>query len=70
MIYIIKNNKKDKEKVKWVIEKVNESGGIGYATEKMNAYKQEALQLLREFPENSARKGLEDLVIYVTDRTY
>jgi octaprenyl-diphosphate synthase len=70
MIYIIKNNNTDKEKVKWVIQKVEESGGINYATEKMNAYKEEALQILHQFPESPVRKGLEDLVLYVTDRKY
>ena len=54
----------------WVIRKVNETGGIGYATEKMNEYKKEALNILCQFPENAARKGLEDLVLYVTDRKY
>jgi octaprenyl-diphosphate synthase len=70
MIYIIKNNNKDKEKVKWVIKKVEESGGIAYASEKMNAYKQEALQVLYQFPESEIRKGLEDMVLFVTDRKY
>jgi octaprenyl-diphosphate synthase len=70
MIYIVKNNNNDKEKVRWVIKKVEESGGISYAAEKMNAYKAEALQTLYEFPETSIRKGLEDLVLYVTDRKY
>ncbi len=70
MIYIIKNNNRDKEKVKWVIDMVEESGGISYATEKMNVYKNEALQILRQFAETPARKGLEDMVIYVTDRKY
>jgi octaprenyl-diphosphate synthase len=70
MIYIIKNNNRDKEKVKWVIDMVEESGGISYATEKMNEYKNEALQILRQFAETPARKGLEDMVIYVTDRKY
>src|SRR5882757_2874881 len=46
MIYIIKNNNKEKDKVQWVIKKVEESGGIDYATTKMNLYKEEALQLL------------------------
>jgi len=70
MIYIIKNNNTDKEKVDWVIGKVNESGGIAYAQEKMNAYKQEALDILLEFPETPIRKGLEDMVRFVTDRKY
>src|SRR6185295_10558476 len=70
IIFIIKNKNQDKEKVNWVIRKVNETGGIGYATEKMNEYKKEALNILCQFPENAARKGLEDLVLYVTDRKY
>jgi octaprenyl-diphosphate synthase len=36
----------------------------------MNEYKKEALNILGQFPENAARKGLEDLVLYVTDRKY
>ena len=67
---IIKNKNQDKEKVNWVINKVKEAGGIDYATEKMNEYKKEALVILYQFPENKARKGLEDLVLYVTDRKY
>lgn len=70
IIYIIKNNNKDKEKVSWVISKVKETGGINYAVEKMNQYKKEALDILHQFPENPARKGLEDLVLYVTERKY
>ena len=70
IIYIIKNKNKDKEKVKWVIDKVTEAGGIDYAIEKMNAYKKEALDILHQFPENPVRQGLEDLVLYVTDRKY
>lgn len=70
IIYIVKNNSRDTAKVKWVIDTVEKTGGIAYATEKMNAYKQEALAILHEFPENPVRQGLEDLVLYVTDRKY
>jgi octaprenyl-diphosphate synthase len=70
MIYIIKNKNRDREKVRWVIEQVEESGGIAYATEKMNAYKYEALAILHQFPEGPFRQGLEDMVLYVTDRKY
>jgi octaprenyl-diphosphate synthase len=70
IIYIVKNKNQDKEKVNWVINKVKEAGGIAYASEKMNDYKREALDILYQFPENPARKGLEDLVLYVTDRKY
>ncbi len=70
IIYILKNKNQDKEKVSWVIAQVEKAGGIKYATEKMNAYKKEALDILHEFPETPVRKGLEDLVLYVTDRKY
>lgn len=70
MIYIVKNNNTDKEKVRWVVKKVEESGGISYATERMNQYKNDALEVLRQFSETPVRKGLEDLVLYVTDRKY
>jgi octaprenyl-diphosphate synthase len=70
MIYIIKNKNRDREKVRWVIEQVEESGGIAYATEKMNSYKYEALAILHQFPEGPFRQGLEDMVLYVTDRKY
>ena len=70
MINIIKNKNRIKEKVNWVISKVQEHGGIAYALEKMNAYKNEALAILQQFPNNDIRKGLEDLVLFVTDRKY
>lgn len=70
IIYIVKNNNRDKEKVKWVIDTVTSAGGIDYATRKMNTFKQEALDILHRFPESPARQGLEDMVLYVTDRTY
>jgi len=70
LIYIIKNQNKDQEKVKYVIKKVTEAGGIEYATQKMNAYRDEALAILHEFEDNDVRKGLEELVRYTTDRKY
>jgi len=70
IIYIVKNQNKDPEKIKYVLEKVIEAGGINYATEKMIKYRDEALAILFEFPESDVRKGLEELVRYTTDRKY
>ncbi len=70
IIYTIKNQNRIIEKVKWVIAQVEQSGGISYATEKMNAFKQEALAVLHQFPQDPVRQGLEDMVLYVTDRKY
>ena len=70
IIYIVKNNNQDKAKVKWVIDQVTAAGGIRYATEKMNDFKKEALDILHSFPDSPYRKGLEDMVLFVTDRKY
>lgn len=70
LIYIIKNENKDKQKVKFVIDAVVNAGGINYAAEKMAAYRDEALGILKGFPESPVRNALEELVRYTTDRKY
>ncbi|NCI47160.1 polyprenyl synthetase family protein [Sediminibacterium soli] len=70
LIYIVKNENTKKEKVSWLMKTVEESGGIRYAEEKMNRFRDEALQLLHEFPDTEIRAALEDLVRYTTDRKY
>ena len=70
LIYIIKNENKNPEKVKYVIDTVVAAGGIDYAAEKMNNYRDEALSVLHEFNDNEVRKALEELVRYTTDRKY
>jgi len=70
LIYILKNENKQKKYVNQVIEEVVKAGGIVYATEKMNQYRDEAIALLHQFPENEIRNGLESLVRFTTDRKY
>ncbi len=70
IINIVKNNNNDKKKVSWVLSTVKETGGINYATQKMYEYKKEALEILMKCPDNEYRKGLLDLVEYVTERKY
>jgi octaprenyl-diphosphate synthase len=70
IIYIVKNNNNDKDKVKFVIENVIKFGGISYATEKMNEYRDKAIEILHSFPESPSRAALEELVLYTTDRQY
>src|SRR5436853_545605 len=45
IIYIIKNDNKNKSKVDYIIDTVVKTGGIDYTVNKMNTYKKEALQL-------------------------
>jgi octaprenyl-diphosphate synthase len=70
LIYIIKNQNRNPEKIKYVTGKVVEAGGIRYATEKMNYYRDAALAILYEFEDSEVRKGLEELVRFTTDRKY
>ena len=70
IIYIVKNENTNPEKVKYVINQVNTLGGIDYATKKMFAYRDEALSILHQFPQSDVRDALEELVRYTTDRVY
>jgi len=70
IIYIVKNNNNDKEKVKFVIDHVISYGGIEYATHKMNEYRDKALLILNSFPTSPTREALEELVRYTTDRKF
>jgi len=70
IIYIIKNQNTDKEKVAYVIGLVEQYGGIAYATAKMNEFRDAALAILHEFKETPVRAALEELVRYTTDRKY
>jgi octaprenyl-diphosphate synthase len=70
LIYIIKNENTNKEKVQYVIDAVVSAGGITYAKTKMESYRNDALVLLHEFPDSKIRQALEELVLYTTDREY
>ncbi len=70
LIYILKNENKKKESVRFVIDTVTKAGGISYAKDKMNNYRDEALAILFTFEPTPVRNALEELVRYTTDRKY
>lgn len=70
VIYIVKNNSTDRDKVNEVIDYVQKSGGIQYAHNKMLEYKRDALNILDTFPESPAMSAMKELVDYVIDRKY
>ena len=70
IIYIIKNQNTQKDKVDFVLDAVENFGGIAYATNKMFAFRDEALEILHSFPASEVREALEELVRYTTDRKY
>jgi octaprenyl-diphosphate synthase len=70
IIYIVKNENTETDKVKFVLDEVKKAGGIEYATKKMFEFRDEALTILYEFPQTEIRDALEELVRYTTDRNY
>lgn len=68
MINIIKNHNEESEEVKKVIDFVIAKGGIGYANKIMHQYKNKAISVLSQLPENEARKSLERLLVYAIER--
>jgi octaprenyl-diphosphate synthase len=67
-IRIIKNHHDDPDRVAEIIDRVNHSGGISYARNKMMEYRQKALDMLQNLPASEARQSMEKLVIYTTER--
>lgn len=70
IIYIIKNQNTNKQKVAEVIDFVKKSGGIEYAQQKMVEYQQAARDILLQYPDTEARKAMEDLMEYVINRKH
>jgi octaprenyl-diphosphate synthase len=68
VINIIRRHNEDTQKVREVIDFVRASGGLEYSQKVMLRFRQEAFDLLHEFPPSDIRQALEDLVIFVTDR--
>ena len=68
IIKMIKNDNEKPEKVKQVIDFVRQSGGLAYAETAMKRYRQEAFDILIQFPDGTIRKSLEQLVMFVTER--
>lgn len=68
IIHSVKKFNKDKRRVKQVIQKVKDAGGLDYAEQKMLTYRDQALTLLHEFPKDDYRDALELMVNYVISR--
>jgi octaprenyl-diphosphate synthase len=70
LIHILKQRNKSNENVVFVIDEVSKAGGIEYANEQMGIYRDEALAILKEFPESESQAALEELVRFTTNRAY
>jgi octaprenyl-diphosphate synthase len=68
MINLVKNHNDDADKIARIISFVKESGGLVYAESQMKKYQQEAFDILNTVPAGDARTGLEQLVLFTTER--
>lgn len=68
LINIIKNQNENSQAVQQAVSLVKENGGIDYSHNQMTIYANKALELIKEIPENEAKKSLELLVDYTMNR--
>jgi octaprenyl-diphosphate synthase len=68
IIKLIKNKSDKNSTVKTVVEFVQERNGIAYAEEVMHNYFDEAMTIIKDFPQSEYRQSLMDLVKYTIER--
>ncbi|PLX10543.1 MAG: polyprenyl synthetase [Marinilabiliales bacterium] len=68
ILSIVKRHNKNKKKVQEVIDFVIQNGGLDYTAEKMEEYKEKALSMLNEIPDNESKGAMIELVNYVVSR--
>lgn len=68
ILRLIKHKNKNPAVVKELIHMVTEKGGLEYAEQKMNNFKEKAINGLMEFEDCEARQSLIELMEYITTR--
>jgi octaprenyl-diphosphate synthase len=68
LINSVKNQNKNKKRVREVIDFVKTHGGLSYAEQKMLDYRNKALDILQLFPHSTYRDALALMVNYVIER--
>ncbi len=68
ILSLIKHKNKNSAVVKELIQMVMEKGGLEYAEQKMNEFKEKAINGLKQFEDCEARRSLIELMEYITTR--
>lgn len=68
IINIVKNHNTETAKVEEVIAMVKAGNGMKYAEEKMREFRDKALEMLKQFPENEYSRSFVELIRYTVDR--
>ncbi|MEX0982285.1 MAG: polyprenyl synthetase family protein [Bacteroidales bacterium] len=69
IIKLIRNGSMNANKIRHVVEFVNDKEGLIFAERKMNEFKDRADEVLRSYPESESRQSLLDLVSFTVQRT-
>jgi octaprenyl-diphosphate synthase len=70
VISLVKNHQGNKKELQWIKDFIVQNEGISYSQKVMMQYKNEALELLKPFPDSPSKQSLIDLVNYTIERTY
>ncbi|MEA3317418.1 MAG: polyprenyl synthetase family protein [Bacteroidota bacterium] len=68
ILSLLKKKEKENSEIKEIISFVKENGGIEYSTKKMNTYKEDAMNHIKDLPQSKAKSALIELVDFVVDR--
>ena len=68
ILSLIKRKNKNQAKVKELVDLVVSRGGLEYAAQQMNQFRENAIAGIMEFPESESRNALIELVNYTTTR--
>ncbi len=70
IVNIVKNHNTNNKKVKEVIDFVKEEGGLDYASERMNEFRDRAFDVLDTFKDSSYKGSLRQLITFTTERKH
>ena len=70
IVNIVRNSNTDDSKVKEVINFVKDSGGLEYATKRMNEYQSKAFEMLEGYVESTYKNSLLQLVRFTIERNH
>ena len=68
ILRLIKRKNTNSDAVRELVDLVVEKGGVEYATQQMNHFREKAIHALMEFPQNEARTSLIAMMNYITER--
>lgn len=68
VINIVRNHNTNKKKVRWVMDYVEENGGIEYSKGVMEEYTSKARIILDQFEDSPAKQSMSDLIDYTINR--